>query len=181
MWAPNTNATRGIENVAEIGNRVSLHVEFANAGDATNDMVWGKLTYNSLEPWQTLPDITVSKDTPLLSSISMIAPSPDWFTGFCNYDVRATKSSWAGEFIILTYPWDAGTEQGDEFSLNNDPEAPHMPLFQFTKDTVPDNGIFLNADGTDVLPVAKWHCLLVDDTPELVTPRVRGSNPDGIP
>lgn len=180
MWAPNTMATRGIENVAERGSRFNLQVEFSNAGNATNDMVWGFLSFNNQDPWQVLPDITVSKDTPLLSSISMVAPSPDWFSGFYDYDARYSKSSWAGEFIILTYPWDAGTEQGDEFSLDNDPENPHMPIFQLTKDTVPENGIFLNSDGTDVLPVVKWHCLLVDETPQ-PTPRIRGGNPDGIP
>lgn len=115
----------------------------------------------------------------------MIAPSPDWFSGFYDYDARNDKgSSWAGEFVLLTYPWGAGTEKGGEleYSLNNDPETPHKPIVQFTNETVPSTGVFLNRGGDQVLPVVKWHCTLVDGTAVPPGPRLRGTpDLDGFP
>lgn len=164
MWYPGTNASVGVENVAESGNPEVLLEEFLNATELTGDFVTGNLTFNREQQQQILPDIVVSREHPLLSSITMIAPSPDWFSGFYDYDPRNERgNSWSNEFIILTYPYDAGTEQGYMFNTTNDAEDPHKPIMQFTNETVPENGIFLNPEGTEVLPVSRWHCKLVDN------------------
>jgi hypothetical protein len=95
----------------------------------------------------------------------MIADSPDWFSGFSSFDPRdAVSNTWYDSFTIETFPWDAGTETGDAYSLNNDAENPHQPVFQLTQDTVPlTTRVLLNPLGTEVLPVARWDCELVAD------------------
>ena len=141
----------------------------------------GETTFNNRITTQTLPDITVSGDNHLMSAISMIAPSPDWFSGFYNYDPRIRDRTWAREFILQTFPWDAGTEQGSTYSINNDPEAPHRPIFQLTNKTVPDTGVLMNRDRDEVLPVVTWHCMLVNDVPDPSGPRIGGPpGPDSI-
>ena len=55
----------------------------------------------------------------------MIAPSPDWFSGLSNFDVRDAnndRQTYFGSFSIETFPWDAGTETGDRYSLSNPAE-----------------------------------------------------------
>jgi hypothetical protein len=91
----------------------------------------------------------------------MAAPSPDWFTGIYNFSpIDEVNQVWYDSFEIATYPFDAGTEKGDNFSPSNAAEDPQIPIFELTKETVPENGIFLNDSKTEVLPVALWTCEL---------------------
>ncbi|VEU34768.1 unnamed protein product [Pseudo-nitzschia multistriata] len=91
----------------------------------------------------------------------MAGPSPDWFTGIYNFSpLDPTQQFWYQSFEIATYPWDAGTEQGTTYSINNNPEVPHQPIFRLTRDTVPASGILLDPTRTEVLPVATWSCAL---------------------
>ena len=99
----------------------------------------------------------------------MIAPSPDWFSGFDSVSpIDEDADVWLQSFEVATYPWDAGTETGDDFSLSNQAEDPHVPIMQLTKDTVPSNGVFLNADKTEVLPMATWTCSIVPNSDSCV-------------
>lgn len=103
--------------------------------------------------------------------MSIVAPSPDWFTGIYNfYAINIDAGAWYGSFDIFSYPWDAGTEMGDTYSIGNESEDPHLPIFQLTADTVPGSGILLDPTGTDVLPVARWYCSLQNDGVGIVNP-----------
>lgn len=168
LWAPNTLASPGVEDVAEMGSTQDLEKEIEEAQDkgTAGDSVVGTNQFNNRNSPQTLDTIAMTPDFSLLSAITMVAPSPDWFSGIYNVDLidRTTGSGsnvWYESFEIATYPWDAGTEQGDTYTINNNPEAEHRPIARLTKDTVPDNGILLNPDGTEVLPMAIVACTLV--------------------
>ena len=94
----------------------------------------------------------------------MIADSPDWFSGFYNFNAKSENGlRWYRSFSIDTYPWDAGTEDGDTYQLGNPEQIPQLPISLFTVDNVPDNGIFLSPDNTTVLPVANWACELLNE------------------
>lgn len=130
------------------------------AADGVGEYVVGVPIFNSETQGQTLDSLQVDSTYPYISSITMIAPSPDWFTGF--YDFPASSGgTWYSEFTIETTPWDAGTETGTTFSGSNPAEDPVQPIFALTVSTVPDSGVFLDQDGTMVLPVASWACTLV--------------------
>lgn len=87
--------------------------EILCATEMTGDIVIGEVAFNNRVSEQTLGNITVSQVHPLLFSVSMVAPSPDWFTGFYDFDACTTSGrSWLSKFMILTYPFDAGIEQG---------------------------------------------------------------------
>jgi hypothetical protein len=166
MWEPDIMASRGVEDVAEIGSTSKLLKELkrANAKGRAGDFIVGANQFNSRDPPQTFDDITLTPSFPLLSSISMVAPSPDWFTGMYNVNpVDENAMVWYETFEIATYPWDAGTEKGNTYSINNESEDPHVLISRLTKDTeqVSDNGILLSPDGQEVLPMAVWKCDLV--------------------
>jgi hypothetical protein len=86
----------------------------------------------------------------------MIAPSPDWFSGFSGFDARVSASAWYQEFEIETFPWDAGTAN-DNFRDENE----HMPVFLYSINRLPSSGAFSSIDGSTVLPVVRWTCTLL--------------------
>jgi hypothetical protein len=166
MWKPGLLASEGVESVAEVGSYGKLTNELEMFA---GDFVVGTDQYNRNQQSQTLHHISLTHSTRFLSSITMIAPSPDWFSGF--YELKPfgrveRERLWYESFEIETFPWDAGTEKGDTFSLNNPAENPHVPVQQISvdTDTVPANGVLLSPDGATVLPMAKWSCQLVTNT-----------------
>jgi len=166
MWELGGLATAGVERVAEVGSTSTLERELRDATEEGNvgGFVKGRVTFNSDTQSQMLADdIALTPRFDRMSSVTMIAPSPDWFSGFDGVrPIDDDGGVWLRSFEVATYPWDAGTETGDDFVLSNPPEDPHVPILRFTKDTLPssNNGVFLNPDGTEVLPVATWKCEL---------------------
>lgn len=104
--------------------------------------------------------------------------SPDWFTGFYNFEaVKASTDKWYREFVITTFPWDAGTENGASYSLGNAPTNPQEPISQLTVDTVPSNGVLLSPDGSTVRPVSSFSCTLQQPDPVVSPPSEQSFDP----
>jgi len=93
----------------------------------------------------------------LLSTISMIAPSPDWFSGVYNFDV-VVGEMWYESFTLSTFPWDAGSDSGDTYTSADQATTPQENIFQLAVDTLPDTMVFLSPTGGSVEPVATWTC-----------------------
>lgn len=93
-----------------------------------------------------------------ISSITMSAPSPDWYSGFYDFQPIADSGMWYDSFVIQTYPWDAGTDAGSTYLSDDMPIDPPLWIYQLTATTVPTSGVFLNPEGDTVLPVATWSC-----------------------
>lgn len=164
LWSTGDMASPGIENVAETGSTSTLQdeIEVLQTKGLAGKMVIGTSQFNARDPLQIFETITLSPSNPYLSTISMMAPSPDWFSGLESFCPRGPGGFWFQSFEVATYPFDAGTERGVTYIIDNDPESPHGPIFQLTKDTVPDSGILLDPIGTKVLPVMVWKCVLND-------------------
>jgi len=164
LWEEGGISTDGVESVAESGNIAILIDELENDSSEPN-VVAGDRQDNKDTQSQTFTTIRMTPVKHYLSTISMIAPSPDWFSGFYDFspiDTGATDT-WYEGFVIDTYPWDAGTEDGDTFSPMNDSTDPKEPIYQLTKDTVPSNGVLLNSAQDEVLPMLRWTCSLDSD------------------
>jgi Spondin_N len=173
MWSPGTLASEAAEDLAEFGSTIALRGLIENSTD-TGMFVQGSDfdTDDVTTTSQTFDDLTFMPGFSLLSTMTMVAPSPDWFTGIYNFDaINQATGTYYDSFIIDTYPWDAGTETGSTYTISNPAEVQHVPIFQLTVDTVPDTGVFLNPDGTDVLPVSRWNCVMrtTDDDNNMVT------------
>ena len=84
--------------------------------------------------------------------------SPDWFSGLYNLRLWETNLSgedvWYEKFEAFVYAWDAGTEEGDSYSLSNSPTNPKEGMFPFM---VGNNEVFVSENSSDgnlqVLPV----------------------------
>lgn len=111
---------------------------------------------------ETIAPIRVNIDHPYISTIAAIAPSPDWFSGFYDFDmIDPSTDTWYDKVVIETFPWDAGTDSGTTYESQDDLTIPPYLITQLTPRTVPESGVFLSSDG-DVLPVSRWTCSRVE-------------------
>ena len=70
------------------------------------------------------PDIVdnilrVTKEHPYITFIAPIHPSPDWFIGVSNIQLYFPQTGWVEEIKIPVQIYDAGTDDGIDFTSNN--------------------------------------------------------------
>lgn len=79
--------------------------------------------------------VYVTADYPLVSLISMLAPSPDWFVGIKGVNL-CNAGKWVDSLNITSLPpWDAGTDDGDMFNSTDADSNPATNIARITKDT----------------------------------------------
>ena len=116
-------ATPGIESMAERGRTATLTEEIKAAG-ANALSVLRKDSGPGATASDTFEAVTVTADHPRITLLSMIAPSPDWFVGVFGLSLLDAEGNWADALTVNLYPWDAGTEEGDDFSFDNAATVP---------------------------------------------------------
>ena len=116
-------ATPGIESMAERGRTATLTEEIQAAG-ANALSVLRKDSGPGATASDTFEAVTVTADHPRITLLSMIAPSPDWFVGVFGLSLLDAEGNWADALTVNLYPWDAGTEEGDDFSFDNAATVP---------------------------------------------------------
>ncbi|WP_298761697.1 spondin domain-containing protein [uncultured Psychroserpens sp.] len=117
-----TLASVGVKNVAEFGSNDALMTEVNTNGNANQ---WLQQSFSPFAAISsaTLSNIVVSSDYPLLSLVSMIAPSPDWMIAINGVNLR-DGNTWRNEIIIDLFPYDAGTDSGATYTAANQPTVP---------------------------------------------------------
>lgn len=126
FWNPGGLASAGIEQMAEIGGTTALRNEVQTAINAgTASAVIQGSGVNS--PGSTSSTFQVTAEFPLITLVTMVAPSPDWFVGVHGFDLR-NGGGWTNYASVDLFPYDAGTEQGTGFSLSNPDTVPHQPI-----------------------------------------------------
>lgn len=122
-------ATAGIEDVAEQGNNVQFFNEVASAisaGDANLQIEGPALA--TAAGTVSIDLIETSSDFPLLTLVSMIAPSPDWIVGINSISLLDSEGNWIDEIVIDLYAYDAGTDSGPDYSSPNMDTDPQDPI-----------------------------------------------------
>lgn len=120
-------ASQGVENIAETGN-TSVFLQEVNTaitgGTAKEGFQAGDID-DALG--SVLIDVVLTEEFPLLTVLSMIAPSPDWFVatdGLLLYD----GNDWTQEVIFDVYAYDAGTDDGVDYQSANSDSNPAQPI-----------------------------------------------------
>jgi len=137
FWESGQLASEGIEKVAEDGDNSVLESEIDSAIDTgTADAV---LMGDGIPDTATETELMflVSKNYPLVSLVSMLAPSPDWFVGVSGVSLMQ-GGDWIDEFAIDLVAYDAGTDSGVVYyAANNDtdPQNVILPLDSLATDT----------------------------------------------
>ena len=114
-------ASAGIESMAEVGQTSQLRSEVnaaINASPATALAVLSRSGNIGPTASKTLSNVTLTTDHPRVTLLTMIAPSHDWFVGVSGMPLLNEQGEWLGWVRVFLYPWDAGSEEGDDFSLS---------------------------------------------------------------
>ena len=91
----------------------------------------------------TSTKIMVQNMYSMVSLITMIAPSPDWFVGVDSYDLCG-MNGWKEKVTMDLLPWDAGTEDGLTYKLDNTETNPVDVIMRITTDSNSDIGKHAN-------------------------------------
>jgi hypothetical protein len=109
-----------MENMAETGGKSPLdaEIEALIAEGGACELVSGGGIARS--PGTVTVEFKVSRECPLVSVVSMIAPSPDWFVGVTGLGLYG-REGWIGERVVALYPYDAGTDGGRSYTSSDEP------------------------------------------------------------
>ena len=119
FWAEAALASSGIRNMAETGSKEPLTTEVGvaiGAGTAAALLSGGGI---SPSPAGVELVFVVTVEHSLVTLVSMIAPSPDWFVGV--HDLALLEEGqWVEEVVVQLLPYDAGTDSGVTFTSANE-------------------------------------------------------------
>ena len=161
FWRSGGRAGRELERVAELGIQDQLAA------------LMGRSPHVHVVLERSLPrggtasatiEFEAARDYPLVTLVTMIAPSPDWFVGVSGLSLLDSQGEWLTSREVDLFPYDAGTEDGTEFSLDNPPTVPRGTIT-----SIRGMGKFTDA------PMAKLTFeLLASDDPDDSEPRFVG-------
>ena len=114
-------ASAGIESMAEVGQTAQLRSEVNTAIDASPATALAVISPSgNISPTglKTVSNVELTTEFPRVTLTTMIAPSHDWFVGVSGLPLLDAQGDWLTWLRVFLYPWDAGTEEGDDFSLS---------------------------------------------------------------
>jgi len=122
-------ASPGIEDVAELGNNTLF---FSEINTAINNG-YSNLLIDGDDLPTPLGDIIINnvittEEFPLLTLITMIAPSPDWIMGVDGLSLLDGNGEWIEDMTIDLYPYDAGTDDGTDYNSPNQDTNPQEAI-----------------------------------------------------
>lgn len=127
FWREGVVATDGIKDMAERGLTSTLSTEISAAiaaRTAEHLFTGGNI---AVSPGATTAEFDISQDYPLVTLVSMIAPSPDWFVGVSAMPLFQS-GQWVTDRRVDLDPWDAGTDGGVTFLSPDLPLTPRLPI-----------------------------------------------------
>ncbi|MBQ4811814.1 spondin domain-containing protein [Pseudoalteromonas luteoviolacea] len=150
------SASAGIVSMAETGSKTALKEEISNIQNQgySNYLIdESGISTNSQSVSMTFE---ASQDFPLLSVVSMVAPSPDWFIGIDSLSLF-NDNQWLSEQTIQLKVYDAGSDSGTTFSAANlatEPQGTITLLSSARSDTDFAEGVhFQSADNIGFITI----------------------------
>lgn len=127
FWNMGETASPGIESMAETGATGTLTTEI-DAQIPANALAVVSGSGSGSPGSVRISGVEVSLEHPLVTLVSMIAPSPDWFAGVTGLSLLNGVGHWADTRRVLLFPLDAGTDDGTTYSANNANTSPKEPI-----------------------------------------------------
>lgn len=132
FFQPGAVASPGVEEMAEQGVNGMLSAEISdliNTDMAFDYVEGGGLSTGTSE--RTF-DIFVTEEFPLVTLVSMIVPSPDWFIAVENVALF-TGGAFLETLTVNAISYDAGTDSGTTFTSANDDTDPAGNIMEITQ------------------------------------------------
>ncbi|MBT3398010.1 hypothetical protein HOA55_01455 [archaeon] len=123
FWDLGGISSDGIKLMAETGGKGDLikEVETKIAGQNANQVLSGSGI--SPSPGQARIVFNMSENYPLVTLVSMVAPSPDWFVGVSGLSLYEDEN-WVDSKEIELFAYDAGTDGGVDYTSVNVETSP---------------------------------------------------------
>ncbi|GGD02899.1 hypothetical protein GCM10011368_00880 [Hyunsoonleella pacifica] len=168
--------TDGIKNIAETGNTSAFSSEVNTliaSNEADQYLQQGFSPFAGNNSNSTLTSVSVSEDFPLITLVSMVAPSPDWFIAINSLDLRSGNPSinngWRDTFTMDVFAYDAGTDSGTDYGSGDVITTPRAEIsmvsgfpingnrmatitFTFNSSTLSDDSLDKNISSIKVYP-----------------------------
>jgi hypothetical protein len=139
MWDEGAMASPGMESMAEMGSKDPLNSEIDTAIAQRTAGI--KISGDGINPSPGSVSLvfTITRPFPLVSLVSMIAPSPDWFVGISGVPL-CERNEWVSMKQISIFGYDAGTDHGAFYTAQDQEEDPHLPIRPILTDPIAPNG-----------------------------------------
>ena len=162
LWAAGSLASEGIEEMAETGATFKLRDRIAalQVAGQVGTLIEGPPL--SFSPSSVEFEIDVSEPFPLVSLVTMVAPSPDWFVGVSSLYLRDGIGGWQASREVELHVWDAGTDSGSSYTAPNQDTQPRELI------RISEAAPF--AGGNTVLGAFRFELLSVVDADEGAVP-----------
>ena len=130
--------------------KLNIHILFYTSGGTFNlnkemqNAITSQTAHNKYEGsgigsgtgTSSISNIEVNTEYPLVSFITMIAPSPDWFVGVHDFNLcDTTTGKWKESRTRDLPPYDAGTDSGLRFQSSNLATNPPEDIHLLTNNT----------------------------------------------
>jgi len=123
MFADGNTASSGVKSVAERGRPRILRAELEEAIERKRVKDVFQADGIAKVPGRISVKFPVSEPHVRVSFVTMIAPSPDWFTGLAGVKLR-DDAGWRDKAVYVLWAWDAGTDRGASYGSDNDANQP---------------------------------------------------------
>lgn len=127
FWRDGDLASEGIRLMAERGRKSPLtdEVQAAINGGTAEFILSGDALATS--PGTVRMEFDISQSFPLVTLVTMVAPSPDWFVGVSGLALFES-GAWVSERTVALLPYDAGTDSGSTYRSPDDETSPRQPI-----------------------------------------------------
>ena len=131
FWREGQLASEGIRQMAERGSKAELQseVEAAIGSGRAQYVLSGRSI--DLSPAAVTLEFDISSTHPLVTLVTMVAPSPDWFVGVTGLALFE-GGAWKDTVAIDLHPYDAGTDSGVTFGSPDQETIPRLPVGRIT-------------------------------------------------
>lgn len=131
FWSEGAFASEGIRAMAERGRKTPLdqEVQAAIAAGHAEHLLSGDAV--DLTPGSATLEFEIGRDHPLVTLVTMVAPSPDWFVGVSGLSLTE-GGDWLAERVVALPPWDAGTDSGVTFESPDVETVPRARIARIT-------------------------------------------------
>lgn len=179
-------ASEGIENIAEVGNNTNFKMDVITSISEghSEQYIDGNSLYLSESSTISINEVQVSDQFPLLTLVSMIAPSPDWMVFINNLNLRTLDNTgWKNNVSVDLSPYDAGTDSGSDYNSPNADITEHI-LISSLQGVSP-----FNSNKVATINISLQNVLTIDDFnlsksikiyPNPTKDRISISNPQNI-
>lgn len=138
IWVGKTNpvfslgssASPGMKEMAEDGRTrtIKQELEFLQtSGQIEQFHIYDRIDAPGTQTYR----VYINRDNPVVSLVSMIAPSPDWFVAIEGLNLLE-DGRWKNKISLVAIALDAGTEDGSEFKITNPATSPRGVISKLT-------------------------------------------------